>query len=180
MGSPATTTPSRNILAAGTGTRLHRVLVCWLPRAGRHPSPGHPPSARTSPAPPAWPDITIQGTLSWRQGESINPSTCGRIRNQPRDLAQLTWAGREPSWQLCPSWHCRTQLSAPGASLCPWTREGNQTTGFDQASHCSEQGSSPGNWEYCANSPESQWEASCRIYYTLIRQQVDISLATTR
>lgn len=66
----------RKVTAAGTGTRLHHVFVCQLPDPAKHSSPGHPPSARPSQAHQAWPDITIQGTFSWRRDKSINPTIC--------------------------------------------------------------------------------------------------------
>lgn len=157
--------------------------ICVLvPRPGKAPITGAPPSARPSQPHQAQPDNTIQGTFSWKPDKNINPATCdSTIWNQPRGLTQLTWASRDPSWQLCPSLRCRSELSAPGASLCPWIREGNQRAGLDQPSDCSEQGSSRGNWKYCASFPQTQWEmvSSHRIYYILIRQQVDISLAST-
>lgn len=159
-------------LGPRTGTRLHCPFVSQLCSPTQESTRIKSICPRSSHPHQAWPDTTIPGSFSEKQDKSINPTSCtSRLCNQP-DLRELTWARRDPSWQLCPSSHCSRQLSAPW----PCFREGNQTRCL-----CSEQGSSHGNWKFCVNSHQTHRGAvsSRRIHYILIREQLDISLAST-
>lgn len=144
-------------------------------------APGPPASARDrhnltkpDPKPP------FEGVFPEKQDKSINLRSCasGRLCDQPQDSTQLTWARRDPSWQLCPSSHCSRSvlLPLPGHALGRGTKWAAQPRCL-----CSEQGSSHGNWKFCVNSHQTHWGevSSRRTYYVLIRVQLDISLAST-